>query len=49
MRMPRTSTPSNRPLAVAISGVSISGSAEVTPGVFFAASAICCQSDSRPS
>ena len=36
IRMPRTSTPSKRPLAVAISGVSISGTAEVTPGVFFA-------------
>ena len=33
MRIPRTSTPSKRPLAVAISGCSISGTAEVTPGV----------------
>ena len=49
MRIPRTSTPSNRPFAVAMSGVSISGTADVTPGVFFAWSAICCQPFSRPS
>ena len=36
IRMPRTRTPSKRPLAVAINGCSISGMAEVTPGVFFA-------------
>ena len=33
-RIPRTSTPSKRPLEVAISGCSMIGSAEVTPGVF---------------
>ena len=48
-RMPRTSTPSTRPFADAISGCSISGSAEVTPGVLRAASAICCQSDKPPA
>ena len=43
MRMPRTSTPSTRPPDEAINGCSISGKAEVIPGVFLAAAAICCQ------
>ena len=43
-RLPRTSTPSTRPLALAISGCSISGIAAVTPGVALARSAIICQS-----
>ena len=46
--LPRTSTPSTRPLAEAISGCSIKGVAAVTPGVRFALSTIVCQSGRRP-
>jgi hypothetical protein len=48
-RMPRRITPSTRPLAEAISGCSTRGSADVTPGVLRAESAICCQLPRRPS
>ena len=48
-RIPRTKTPSTRPLAEAIKGCSMSGSAEVTPGVLRAFSAMSCQLDRRPS
>ena len=48
-RMPRTSAPSKRPLAVTIKGCSMSGKADVTPGCLRATSAIRCQSASLPS
>jgi len=46
--MPRTSTPSTRPLKVASKGCSISGVADTTPGVALACFSTSRQSSSRP-